>query len=199
MKKLVALLLTFLIVLVGCKSPKITKVDDDIKTDSIRFKNEYDMVSEDNLYEYATYLNVTDMLDKGTGIIYFGFPTCTLCKEVVPILDSAAKDKNVKTILYYNFKEIRENNTTEYQKLANILSDYIKEDEEGNKKIEAPTVVFVNKGKIVGVYIGVIDSSKEEVISSEEKENLKNNFMSLIDKILIDDVSTTKQDINEAN
>ena len=166
MKKLVALLLTFLIVLAGCKSPKITKVDDDIKTDSIRFKNEYDMVSKDNLYEYATYLNVTDMLDKGTGIIYFGFPTCTLCKEVVPILDSSAKEKKVKTILYYNFKEIRENNTAEYQKLAGILSDYIKEDEEGNKKIEAPTVVFVNKGRIVGVYIGVIDSSKEEVISN---------------------------------
>lgn len=192
MKKLVALLLTFLIVLAGCKSPKITKVDDDIKTDSIRFKNEYDMVSEDNLYEYATYLNVTDMLDKETGIIYFGFPTCTLCKEVVPILDSAAKEKKVKAILYYNFKEIRENNTAEYQKLAGILSDYIKEDEEGNKKIEAPTVVFVNKGRIVGVYIGVIDSSKEEVISKEEKENLKNNFMSLIDKMLIDDISTTK-------
>ncbi len=192
MKKLVALLLTFLIVLVGCKSPKITKVDDDIKTDSIRFKNEYDMVSKDNLYEYATYLNVTDMLDKGTGIIYFGFPTCTLCKEVVPILDNAAKEKKVKTILYYNFKEIRKNNTAEYQKLAGILSDYIKEDEEGNKKIEAPTVVFVNKGRIVGVYIGVIDSSKEEVISNEEKENLKNNFMSLIDKMLIDDISTTK-------
>lgn len=195
MKKLVALLLTFLIVLAGCKSPKITKVDDDIKTDSIRFKNEYDMVSEDNLYEYATYLNVTDMLDKETGIIYFGFPTCTLCKEVVPILDSVAKEKKVKKILYYNFKEIRENNTTEYQKLASILSDYIKEDEEGNKKIEAPTIVFINKGRIVGVYIGVIDSSKEEVISSEEKENLKNNFASLIDKMLIDDISTTK--INE--
>lgn len=192
MKKLVALLLTFLIVLAGCKSPKITKVDDDIKTDSIRFKNEYDMVSEDNLYEYATYLNVTDTLDKGTGIIYFGFPTCTLCKEVVPILDSAAKEKKVKTILYYNFKEIRENNTAEYQKLASILSDYIKEDEEGNKRIEAPTVVFVNKGRIVGVYIRVIDSSKEEVISKEEKENLKNNFMSLIDKMLMDDISTTK-------
>ena len=97
-----------------------------------------------------------------------------------------------KTILYYNFKEIRENNTAEYQKLAGILSDYIKEDEEGNKKIEAPTVVFVNKGRIVGVYIGVIDSSKEEVISNEEKENLKNNFMSLIDKMFIDDISTTK-------
>lgn len=199
MKKLVALLLTFLIVLAGCKSPKITKVDDDIKTDSIRFKNEYDMVSKDNLYEYATYLNVTDMLDKGTGIIYFGFPTCTLCKEVVPILDNAAKEKKVKTILYYNFKEIRKNNTVEYQKLAGILSDYIKEDEEGNKKIEAPTVVFVNKGRIVGVYIGVIDSSKEEVISNEEKENLKNNFMSLIDKMLIDDISTTTQDVKEAN
>ena len=194
MKKLVALLLTFLIVLTGCKSVKITKVDDDIKTDSIRFKDEYKTVDKENLYEYTTYLNVIDMLDSGTGIIYFGFPTCTLCREIVPVLDEAAKEENVKSILYYNFKEIRDNNTFEYQKLVDILSDYIKEDEEGNKKIEAPSVVFINKGRMMGIYIGMINSSSEEIITEEEKKDLKNNFKSLIGKIRINEITTSKVD-----
>ena len=52
MKKLVAILLTFLLVLVGCDSVEITKVDDDIKTDAIRFSNEYEKVDKNNVYEF---------------------------------------------------------------------------------------------------------------------------------------------------
>lgn len=186
MKKLVAILLTFLLILTGCKSVEITKVEDDIKTDSIRFKSEYKTVSKDNLYEYSTYTNIIDVINKKSGIIYLGFPSCTLCKEIVPILNDSAKEKNIDSILYYNFKEIRDNNTYEYQKLTDILSDYIKLDDEGKKRITAPTILFVNKGRIVGVYIGTINSDSEEILTSEEKINLKNNFMSLIDKMLID-------------
>ena len=46
MKKLVALLLTFLILLTGCSTVEITKVEDDIKTDSIRFYREYKKVGK---------------------------------------------------------------------------------------------------------------------------------------------------------
>lgn len=195
MKKLVALVLTFLLILTGCNTVEVTKVKDDIKTDSVRFHSDYDTMSKENLYEYATYDNVMDTLNKGTGIIYLGFPTCTLCKEVVPILNDVAKEKNVKSILYYNFKDIRDNNTEEYQALAKLLSDYIKLDDEGNKRISAPTIVFVNKGNIVGVYVGIINSDFEEIMTSEEKNNLKQNFKSLIDKMLVE--QTTSEE-NEA-
>lgn len=195
MKKLVALVLTFLLILTGCNTVEVTKVKDDIKTDSVRFHSDYDTMSKENLYEYATYDNVMDTLNKGTGIIYLGFPTCTLCKEVVPILNDVAKEKNVKSILYYNFKDIRDNNTEEYQALAKLLSDYIKLDDEGNKRISAPTIVFVNKGNIVGVYVGIINSDSEEIMTDEEKNNLKQNFKSLIDKMFVE--QTTSEE-NEA-
>lgn len=191
MKKLVAILLTFLLILTGCKTVEITKVEDDIKTDSIRFKSEYKTVSEDNLYEYKTYDNIIDILNKKTGIIYLGFPGCNLCDEILPILNDASKEKSIESISYYNFKEIRDNNTYEYQKLTDILSDYIKLDDEGKKRITAPTILFVNKGRIVGVYIGSINSNTDELLTEEEKINIKNNFLSLIDKMLID------EDINE--
>lgn len=170
---------------------------DDLKTDGVRFHNDYKTVTKENLYEYATYQNVIDTLESDTGIIYLGFPTCTLCKEVVPVLNDAAKEKDVKSILYYNFKDIRDNNTEEYQALAKILSDYIKTDDEGNKRISAPTILFVNHGNIVGVYIGTINSDSEEIMTDEEKLNLKNNFKSLIDKMLIKQNVSTTMDINE--
>lgn len=196
MKKLVALILTFLLVLTGCNTVEVTKVKDDIKTDSIRFHNDYNTVDKDNIYEYATYSNVIDTLNNGTGIIYLGFPTCSLCKEIVPVLNDVAKQKNIKSILYYNFRDIRDNNTQEYQELAKLLSDYINVDDEGNERITAPTVVFVNKGDIVGVYIGTINSDSEEIFTDEQKEALKNNFASLIDKMLIEPETTSEETTN---
>lgn len=194
MKKLVVLVLTFLLVLTGCNTVEVTKVKDDNNTDAIKFHDEYETVQKENIYEYATYNNVIDTIKNETGIIYLGFPTCSLCKEVTPILNDVAKSKNIDKILYYNFKDIRENNTEEYVQLASLLSTYIKEDEEGNKKIKAPTIIFVNKGTIVGVYIGTISPDSEEIITDVEKSNLNKNLSSLIDKMLIEKTTTKETD-----
>lgn len=190
MKKLVAIVLTFLFILMGCSKVEVTKVEDDIKTDAIKFHNEYKKVNKDNIYEYETYDNIVDIINKKTGIIYLGFPNCDLCKEITPILNDVAKENSIDKISYYNFKDIRENNTLEYKELVNILSDYILEDDEGNKRISAPTVIFVRKGNIVGVYKGVITKEQEEIITEEQKNTLKLNFKSLIEKILIEETTT---------
>lgn len=181
MKKLVALLLTFLLVLVGCSSVEITKVDDDNNTDSIRFSKEYEMNNTNNLYKYSSYDNIIDTLNNKTGVIYLGFSSCDLCKKIVPILNDVAKENKIKEILYYDFKDIRENNTKEYQELYDILKDYII-DKDLNK-IKAPTVIFVNKGVITGIYIGTIDSDSEEIITEEKKKKLEDNFNSLLKKM----------------
>lgn len=183
MKKLVAVLLTFLLILTGCNTVEVTKVKDDIKTDNIKFHSEYSSVPKNNIYEYATYVDVTDKLKKGTGIIYFGFPSCSLCKEITPLLNEVSKEKNVKKILYYNFKDIRDDKTDEYKKLTELLSDFIEVDDEGNKRLVAPTIVYVNKGNITDVYIGKITTDSEEILTEEDKNNLKSTFESYIDKM----------------
>ena len=202
MKKLVALVLTFLLILTGCSTVSVTKVKDDTKTDAIRFSSEYSTVKKDNVYKYSTYSNVMDTLKNKTGIIYLGFPSCALCKEITPILNEVAKEKDIKEVLYYNFKDMRDNNTTEYQELADKLSDYIKtddDDDDGNKRIQAPTVIFVNKGNVVAVYIDTINSDSEEIMTDEEKNTLKQNFESLVDKMITFETTTSSENIEEAN
>ncbi|MEE0699547.1 MAG: thioredoxin family protein [Bacilli bacterium] len=186
MKKLVALLLTFLLVITGCT---VTKVEDETETDAIKFNKEYPSVSKDNVYKYATYNNVIDTIENGSGIIYLGFPTCPWCKQATPVLNESAKNRDVKEILYYNFKDIRENNTEEYQRLVSLLSDYIGKDTEGNKRIGAPTVVFVQNGKIKGVHVDTVeghDASKRKM-TEEETNNLKQIYTDLIDMVYNDE------------
>lgn len=193
MKKLVALLLTFLLIVTGCNTVEVTKVEDDNKTDAVRFHNEYKKVSKNNVYEYSTYDNVIDTIENGTGVIYLGFPSCVLCKEITPILNDAAKEKKLDKVLYYNFKDIRDNNTLEYQKLENILLEYILKEDDKTKetKITAPTVIFVKEGNIKGIYIGIINGKSEEIITEEEKESLKDSFLSLIEKL--SEIEETKE------
>ncbi len=95
---------------------------------------------------------------------------------------------------------MRDNNTTtEYQELADKLSDYIKTDDDGNKRIQAPTVIFVNKGNVVAVYIDTINSDSEEIMTDEEKNTLKQNFKSLVDKMITFETTTSSENIEEAN
>ena len=92
------------------------------------------------------------------------------------------------------------NNTTKYQELADKLSDYIKtDDDDGNKRIQAPTVIFVNKGNVVAVYIDTINSDSEEIMTDEEKKTLKQNFESLVDKMITFETTTSSENIEEAN
>lgn len=198
MKKLVALLLTFLlIILTGCEKVEVTKIDDDIKTDNIKFSDEYKKVSKNNIYEYSNYEEIYNTISKKTGIIYLGFPTCGLCTEVAPVLNDVAKINGINKILYYNFKDIRENNTKEYQDLINLLGDNLKEDSNGNKVLTAPTIIFVNKGEIVGTYTGYLDSNDEEILPVEKRRKLKQTLSDLIDKTKEEKTTTTTTEVIE--
>ena len=109
MKKLISIVL-ILFLLAGCGS------------DASKFKKEYESLNgkandagvlhkeitipEDNPMVYATYEEVVDMLENGTGIVYFGYPECPWCRAALPVLLEAADEELMTKILYYNNKDI---------------------------------------------------------------------------------------------
>ena len=120
------------------------KKEQNITNDNERFANEYKTVTKDNVFVYRDINEIINILEKGTGVVYLGFPECPWCKAYVTYLNEVAK------VYYYNILEDRKNNTKEYQKIIELLGDYVANDEEGNKRIYVPMVIGVNKGQIVG-------------------------------------------------
>lgn len=118
--------------------------------DSVRFKEEYKGVQKDNIFVYKTHNEINEMLEKGTGIIYLGFPSCPWCQAYVPYLNEVAKEMEVKEIAYFNIFEARKNNTVAYQKTVSLLKDFLNTNDEGIKRIFVPEVIVVNKGVIIG-------------------------------------------------
>ena len=120
------------------------------KTDAIKFSQEYNLEDKENVFVYKSSEEIIKILENGTGVVYLGFPECPWCMEYVKHLNESAKENNVSKIYYKNILNERKENTKEYQKMVELINDYLQYDEEGNKRIYVPAVIVVNNGVIVG-------------------------------------------------
>lgn len=119
-------------------------------SDSERFSEEYSEVPEDNMFVYADIDEIVDVFERGTGVVYLGFPECPWCQRYVRYLYEVAKEKGVEEIYYFNVRNDRTENSEGYQKLVSELDGFLSFDDEGNPRIYVPDVSFVVSGKIVG-------------------------------------------------
>ena len=155
-------------------------------------------VPNKNPVRYSSYDEILEVLKSGTGVIYFGYPECPWCRNLVPVMLSAATEVELDTIYYLNIKEDRDllilDNTgkviTEKKgnkkyfelldSLGEILDNYILTDSNGNtfdtgeKRIYVPLIVCVKDGVIVDHHLGTIDAQEDPYVelSDRQKEEL---------------------------
>lgn len=165
-----------------------------LKSDGEKFKAEYEAlnnenvninISKNNPIKYVTLDEVFDIIQNKTGVIYFGFPGCPWCRNMIPVLFEAAKNNNIDTIYYFNPRNVKKSDNDEYNKLKEILNEYLSEDENCQKVLYVPDVYFIKDGKIVGHHLGTVDSQADPTISltEEEKNELLDIFNELFEKI----------------
>lgn len=191
-----------------------------IESDAIQFKEEYESLNEEkapngkeylevsipknNKIYYATYQQIMDLLDHGTGVIYFGFPECPWCRNAAPVLLEAADDTPIDYIYYFNALSMRDKKsldengnivveqegTEEYYQLVealhSVLGPYEGLNDETILRLYFPTVVFVKDGEIVGSHEGTLNSQENPYtdLSKSQKEELKQIYIDLIYKTL---------------
>ena len=190
---LVALLSTALIILSICNRFDVKKE----KPDNERFKEEYSEVRTDNVFVYKDIDEIIKIMENGTGVVYLGFPECPWCQAYVKYLDEVASDVGIESIYYYNILEDRKDNTEEYQRIVEILGDYLQYDMEGNKRIYVPNVSFHIKGEIIGVdFETSLDthdlSDPSEYWTEEEINDLKNTLTVLMERVYAAQTSCTE-------
>ena len=159
---ILVIVLCFFAVRLNEKNENLSKNSDD----GIRFQEEYSSLNgktsaegieypnvnldSNNLYNYASENDIIEVLKSKTGVVYLGFPECQWCQQYVVYLNEVAKARGISTIYYYNIRQDRTDNTEEYQRIVNLLKDYLEEDEEGNPRIYVPAVILVRNGDIIG-------------------------------------------------
>jgi len=187
MKNIKWLIIALLIVLVvGGVTYFILK--DKEKADNIKFSEEYTNVTDDNVFTYRNIDEIIKIMEKGTGVVYLGFPECPWCQAYVKYLNEVAKEVGIEKIYYYNILEDRKNNTEGYQKIVKLLEDYLQTDAEGNPRVYVPNVSFHINGKVIGNdYETSLDthelSDPNEYWTKEEVTDLKERLTTHMKKV----------------
>ncbi len=160
-------------------------------------------ISKDNPFIYKDASQIVTMMDnKETFVVYFGFSDCPWCRSIVPTLIEVAKDLDIDKIYYVDIKTIRDTmvlddenqpvteqkGTDAYyeliQRLENVLSDYSLTDQDGNKvltgekRISAPNIVSIVKGKAVSMTTGISKQQNNGYMRLTE-EMLKESYQKL--------------------
>lgn len=200
MKKLKVLLIICLFIITGCG-----------KNDNILFKEEYESLNNNSKYREVsiiddnkmTYISDLELVEKINNkedmVVYFGFNTCPWCRSVIETLLEVANDLEIDKIYYLDTKDIRDikkiedNNiiiekegTEGYNKLVNLLSDYLEdyiiEDKVVGKRIYAPNILVIKNKTIKGVITGISDMQKNanDELTNEIKEDSYNKIYNLL-------------------
>lgn len=161
---------------------------EEVTPDNVKFAKEYTKISEDNLFKYKTLEEVNKILTKGTGVVYLGFPECPWCQEYVKYIDEVSKSVGLDKVYYSNILGDRKNDTEEYKETVKILSDYLSNDDEGNKRVYVPSVIVVSSGKIVMFDDETARDTKgydlpEEYWQSEDLTALKTKLTNAFEKV----------------
>lgn len=113
-------------------------------------------IPANNKIKYVSNTELLDILNKQTGIVYFGYNTCPWCRNAVPILIDAVKKNNIETIYYADIHKLKLSSIKE--ELYSKLSQYLHEDNEGEKVLAVPGVYFLVDGEIVCNHTGTVES-----------------------------------------
>ena len=150
-KRIIILVSVIILFMIGVVSLVLfLKKDKKTVSDMEKFSAEYHEVAKNNVFVYRNIDEIINILEKGTGIVYLGFPECKWCQRYTKYLNEVAMDMGISKIDYYNIREDRKLNTENYHKIVSILENYLQNDEEGNKRIYVPSVIALKKGEIVG-------------------------------------------------
>lgn len=181
-KMLIITLILSVLLLTSCKGKETI-------SDSKKFASEYTQVQEYNVFTYRSEDEIIKILEHGTGIVYLGFPECPWCQAYVPILNEVADIEGLDKVYYYNILKDRQDNTEFYQKLVSILSDNLRYDEDGNKRIYVPAVISVVEGKITGFddessYDTLGFNDPKDYWTEERIKNLKLKLTNMISPVV---------------
>ena len=145
--------------------------------------NKYQSLKDkQHIFEVVDEYKIIELLESTEkAIIVFSFPECPWCQAAIPYINEIAKEQNYEKVYYLNILKIREEQTKEYLQIFETIRYDI-----GNpEKINAPTVIVINNGKVLGYHIDTVlshvknDNNVLLPMTNEQIEELKDIYRNL--------------------
>lgn len=149
MKKINLILITLFAVVGAVLIYKFTDVPKSEKNSTKKIYSEYTMLSKTNVFENKSLDEINNVISNGTGIIFLCIPENNWCQYYIKYLNDSAIENGITRIYYFNIKQDRQYNTNGYRRLLARLDHYLSYDDEGNKRVFVPTLLFIKNGNII--------------------------------------------------
>lgn len=111
------------------------------------FITNYDKEKASNILDKVSYSQYNSIVNSNKlSYIYIGRPTCSICQQFEPILNTYAQANNID-VSYLNIDTI---SSEEYNNLNEQLTATLNEDWDGS----TPTMISVENGSIIDIMVG---------------------------------------------
>ena len=140
----------------------------------------------DHAYEKVTFGEAADILENGTGVLYFGRPGCPWCQRIVPVLNEAAKEYRMP-IYYADCGQISGGEEPKYfEQILEMCDDFLSKGEDGRPQFYIPFVVGVKDGVIKDAHEATVEGFRIEDsdsdLSKEQREELRGIYETIFRK-----------------
>ena len=145
-------------------------------------------IADEHFYD-ITFDEVLSLIEeKKTFITVIGHEGCKWCEELFPILDEICSEKEMNV---YYLDTLSDDNTAQYDagsydKLAELCADFTTRDE-GEVVIWAPSIIYVQLGKVINVHEGTVNThnANERKMTEREITRLRYNLGREFDSLLV--------------
>lgn len=171
MKKVVVCLIIMLLFTTGCSIKKVQEL-----SNAEKFAKEFE-ISSKNPFVYTNIDYVLNLLENGTGIIFFATSDYEGSKKAAIYITKIAKQENIENIYYYNPKKLKEKNPKKYKKLIEYLGSCISKD-----RMILPDIYAVKDGKIIN-HSTLFSNEKElseEYLSKKRIKQIEDKYRNLL-------------------
>ena len=142
-------IILFILLLVGFVYVGKLNFKTDEPTDSEKFVQEHEQVSDDNLFTYINSQDAYSYIKSSNVIMLFGVADNDFVGHYAKMLDEVAKDVGIEKIYYYDITQDREDKNATYESITNYLDDFLMTLDDGTRNIYGPTLVIKKDGKII--------------------------------------------------
>lgn len=147
----------------------------------------YPTLKDNNhIFVVSTADEIIELLNSNQkAIIVFSFPECPWCQAAIPYINEIAKEEEYDKVYYLNILEMRENKESyDHEKYLEIF-EKIRFDIANPEKLNAPTVIVINEGKVLGYHIDTVsthiknENNVLEPMTNSQIEELKEIYRKL--------------------
>lgn len=194
MNKLLSLMFVLALLLVGCTQQEQGGIDAPVCSSECETADmsEYPSMQgvEDVRFKEISYKKFLELMDNEAfkGLVYFGFPACPWCVDVVPILNEIAIENEIDIFYVNKRNEVNLNDKESAEKVTALLDESFGlevNEETGEPTLYVPEVIAVKKKKIVAHHTGTVNGhdAPNAAINEDEAALLESIYTKMVKKV----------------